>query len=81
MKRSPVDDNVESGASGLSEDGCGPEYEILRMEGVENKKRRKKHKSRDREKRHKKQRGYKPPMKRLRLILGNETRTIDLTKS
>lgn len=81
MKRSPVlEDIVESGTSGLSEDSYEPEYEVLRVEGVERSKRRKKHKSRDRERRHKK-RDYPPPMKRLRLILGNETRTIDLTHS
>ncbi|KYN06826.1 Histone-lysine N-methyltransferase Suv4-20 [Cyphomyrmex costatus] len=87
MKRSPVlDDIVESGTSGLSEDSYEPEYEVLRVEGLERRKRRKKHKSRDRERRHKKSRVLNldpppPPMKRLRLILGNETRTIDLTHS
>lgn len=87
MKRSPVlDDIVESGTSGLSEDSYEPEYEVLRVEGLERRKRRKKHKSRDRERRHKKSRELNldpppPPMKRLRLILGNETRTIDLTHS
>lgn len=90
MKRSPVlDDIAESGTSGLSEDSYEPEYEVLRVEGLERRKRRKKHKSRDRERRHKKSRELNldppppppPPMKRLRLILGNETRTIDLTHS
>ncbi|XP_012525264.1 histone-lysine N-methyltransferase KMT5B [Monomorium pharaonis] len=87
VKRSPVlDDIVESGTSGLSEDSYEPEYEVLRVEGLERRKRRKKHKSRDRERRHKKSRELNldpppPPMKRLRLILGNETRTIDLTHS
>ncbi|XP_012223320.1 histone-lysine N-methyltransferase KMT5B-B isoform X1 [Linepithema humile] len=87
MKRSPVlEDIAESGTSGLSEDSYEPEYEVLRVEGLERRKRRKKHKSRDRERRHKKSRELNldpppPPMKRLRLILGNETRTIDLTHS
>ncbi|XP_050450312.1 histone-lysine N-methyltransferase KMT5B [Cataglyphis hispanica] len=85
MKRSCLEDNVESGTS-LSEDSYEPEYEVLRVEGLERRKRRKKHKSRDRERRHKKSRELNldpppPPMKRLRLILGNETRTIDLTHS
>ncbi|EZA53793.1 Histone-lysine N-methyltransferase Suv4-20 [Ooceraea biroi] len=79
MKRSPVsDDIVESGTSGLSEDSY--EYEVLRVEGVERRKRRKKHKSRDRERRHKRSRELDldpPPPKRLRLIFGNETHTIE----
>jgi len=88
MKRSCplLEDNIESGTSGMSEDSYEPEYEVLRVEGLERRKRRKKHKSRDRERRHKKSRELNldpppPPMKRLRLILGNETRTIDLTHS
>jgi len=88
MKRSPVlEDIVESGTSGLSEDSYEPEYEVLRVEGVERCKRRKKHKSRDRERRHKRSRELSPslppppPMKRLRLIFGNETHTIDLPHS
>lgn len=85
MKRSPVlDDIVESGTS-LSEDSYEPEYEVLRVEGVERSKRRKKHKTRDRERRHKKRElnldPPPPPMKRLRLIFGNETHTIDLPHS
>ena len=94
MKRSPVlDDVIESGTS-LSED-CGndvPEYEVLRVEGVdedvlETVKPRKKHKTRDRERRHKRRElALGPPavplaMKRLRLIFGNETHTIDLPHS
>lgn len=85
MKRSPVlDDIVESGTS-LSEDSYEPEYEVLRVEGVERSRRRKKHKTRDRERRHKKRElnldPPPPPMKRLRLIFGNETHTIDLPHS
>ncbi|CAG5103713.1 Similar to Hmt4-20: Histone-lysine N-methyltransferase Suv4-20 (Drosophila melanogaster) [Cotesia congregata] len=87
MKRSPVlDDLVESGTS-LSEDSFEPEYEVLRVEGVEGSvKRKKKHKTRDRERRHKRRElnldpPPPPPMKRLRLIFGNETHTIDLPHS
>lgn len=97
MKRSPIiDDIVESGTS-LSEDSFEPEYEVLRVEGVDSSKRRKKHKTRDRERRHKRRNLNldpplppppssssslpPPPMKRLRLIFGNETHTIDLPHS
>ncbi|XP_012136594.1 histone methyltransferase 4-20 isoform X2 [Megachile rotundata] len=85
MKRSPViDDIVESGTS-LSEDSYEPEYEVLRVEGVERSRRKKKHKTRDRERRHKKRElnldPPPPPMKRLRLIFGNETHTIDFPHS
>lgn len=86
MKRSPVvDDNMESGTS-LSEDSYEPEYEVVEVEGVENTRRRKKHKTRNRERRHKR-RGLDfnpppPPVKRLRLLLGNESiSTIDLSHS
>ncbi|XP_020280876.1 histone-lysine N-methyltransferase KMT5B isoform X2 [Pseudomyrmex gracilis] len=86
MKRSLVMEDVTE--SGTSEDSIEPEYEVLRVEGLDCK-RRKKHKSKDRERRHKKSRELTfeppppppPPMKRLRLILGNETRTIDLPHS
>ncbi|XP_017756320.1 PREDICTED: histone-lysine N-methyltransferase Suv4-20 [Eufriesea mexicana] len=85
MKRSPVlEDIVESGTS-LSEDSYEPEYEVLRVEGVEKSRRKKKHKTRDRERRHKKRElnldPPPPPMKRLRLIFGNETHTIDFPHS
>ncbi|XP_043605422.1 histone-lysine N-methyltransferase Suv4-20 isoform X2 [Bombus pyrosoma] len=67
MKRSPVlEDIVESGTS-LSEDSYEPEYEVLRVEGVERSRRKKKHKTRDRERRHKKRElnldPPSPPMK------------------
>ncbi|EFN84353.1 histone-lysine N-methyltransferase Suv4-20 [Harpegnathos saltator] len=80
MKRSPVLDDIAESGTSLSEDSYEPEYEVLRVEGVERSKRRKKHKSRSHERGHKK-RDYPPPMKRLRLILGNETHTIDLPHS
>ncbi|XP_026668941.1 uncharacterized protein LOC108624513 isoform X2 [Ceratina calcarata] len=85
MKRSPVlEDAVESGTS-LSEDSYEPEYEVLRVEGVEGSRRKKKHKTRDRERRRKKRElnldPPPPPMKRLRLIFGNETHTIDFPHS
>lgn len=80
MKRSPVLDDIAESGTSLSEDSYEPEYEVLRVEGVERSKRRKKHKSRSHERSHKK-RDYQPPMKRLRLILGNETHTIDLPHS
>lgn len=85
MKRSPMlDEVIESGTS-LSEDNYGPEYEVLRVEGVDDIKRRKKHKTRDRERRHKRREIHEEPtlrpMKRLRLIFGNESRTIELPHS
>lgn len=85
MKRSSVLDDIVESVTSLSEDSYEPEYEVLRVEGMERSKRRKKHKTRDRERRHKKRElnlgPPPPPMKRLRLILGNETHTIDLTHS
>lgn len=81
MKRSPVLDDIAESGTSLSEDSYEPEYEVLRVEGVERSKRRKKHKSRSHERSHKKRDYHQPPMKRLRLILGNETHTIDLPHS
>ncbi|XP_066602835.1 histone-lysine N-methyltransferase KMT5B-like [Prorops nasuta] len=85
VKRSPIlDEIVESGAS-LSEDSFEPEYEVLRVEGVERSRHRKKHKTRNRERRNRKRElnldPPPPPMKRLRLIFGNETHTIHLPHS
>ncbi|KAG5882881.1 hypothetical protein JTB14_026170 [Gonioctena quinquepunctata] len=84
MKRSPVlDEVIESGGS-LSEDYFEPEYEVLRVEGVESTytHRKKRHKSKDRrrEKRLKHAEEELPqiPMKRLRLKFGNESHTIDI---
>lgn len=80
---------IESGNS-LSEDSYEPEYEVLRVEGVDSRPvthshRKKRHKSKE----HKKDRRQKlaeivagpPPMKRLKLIFGNESRTIDIPSS
>ncbi|KAJ8940446.1 hypothetical protein NQ318_007147, partial [Aromia moschata] len=89
MKRSPVlDEVIESGTS-LSEDCFEPEYEVLRVEGVDSSPyipyshRKKRHKSKDRrrEKRPKQTEEDEVPqipMKRLRLIFGNESHTIDI---
>lgn len=118
MKRSPVLDEVIESGSNFSEIGFAPEYEVLRVEGVENENvasdthrtgshRKKRHKSKDRERKHRKlkelmsRRTFEdiredcefkktfysssnlepvicPPTKRLRLIFGNESRTIDI---
>nr|XP_023017582.1 histone-lysine N-methyltransferase KMT5B isoform X1 [Leptinotarsa decemlineata] len=85
MKRSPVmDEIIESGGS-HSDDYFEPEYEVLRVEGVENtafSHRKKRHKSKDRrrEKRLRLAEAELPqiPMKRLRLKFGNESHTIDI---
>ena len=99
MKRSPVLDEIIESGNSLSEDSYEPEYEILRVEGVEgneNALERRRDRS-GRKKRHKEKRRRKlkeiaelfdhnpptppPPKKRLRLIFGNETRTIDIPDS
>lgn len=88
MKRSPVLDEVIESGNSLSEDSFEPEYEVLRVEGVDSQcvspysHRKKRHKSKDR----KRDRRLKyemialpnPPMKRLRLKFGNESHTIDI---
>ncbi|XP_044727593.1 histone-lysine N-methyltransferase Suv4-20 [Chrysoperla carnea] len=91
MKRSPVLDEVIE--SGLSEDNYKTEYEVLRVEGVDsdhrsfsstNSHRKKRHKAKDRRRERRLKRSTQdpiilhPPMKRLRLIFGNETHTIDI---
>lgn len=83
MKRSPVLDEVIESGNSLSEDGFEPEYEVLRVEGVESfthRKRRHKSKERKRERRLKRAESpaEPPPMKRLKLIFGNESHTINL---
>lgn len=85
MKRSPMLDEVIESGNSLSEDSFEPEYEVLRVEGVDstvNSHKKKRHKSKDR-KRERRLKQSKllpnpPAMKRLRLILGNETHTIDI---
>lgn len=82
MKRSPVLDEVIESGNSLSEDSFEPEYEVLRVEGVEctpYSHKKKRHKSKDR-KRDRKVRHIKEltQLKRLRLVLGNETHTIDI---
>lgn len=89
MKRSPMLDEIIESGNSLSEDSFEPEYEVLRVEGVGEKTsshRKKRHKSKD----HRREKRLKhlsehviphPPMKRLRLIFGNETHTIDIPSS
>ncbi|KAK5644214.1 hypothetical protein RI129_008059 [Pyrocoelia pectoralis] len=86
MKRSPVLDEVIESGNSLSEDSYEPEYEVLRVEGVDHQsshsRRKKRHKSKD----HRRDRKMKhlnypithPPMKRLKLIFGNESHTINI---
>ncbi|XP_059060037.1 histone-lysine N-methyltransferase KMT5B [Achroia grisella] len=76
VKRSPVVEEVMD---------CGattevPEYEVLRLEGVDPETVRRIKKRRRSKERHRKHSPIRPlpPMKRLRLIFGNESRTIDL---
>lgn len=93
VKRSPVlDDVIESGTS-LSEDcKVETEYEVVPVQSaadldtVGDTRPRKKHKSRDRERRHKRRnessQDVPPPLatiKRLKLIFGNESTSIDLS--
>ncbi|KAK9509768.1 hypothetical protein O3M35_007006 [Rhynocoris fuscipes] len=86
MKKSPMLDEVIESGSGWSDESYEPQYEVLRVEGVDivDVHRKRKHKSKDREHRKRKkeeryQTLHSTPLKRLRLILGNETRTIDLS--
>ena len=99
MKRSPVLDEVIESGNSLSEDCFEPEYEVLRVEGVDESQdpstihntpyshRKKRHKSKERKRDRRLKRDavethsenqQHPPMKRLRLIFGNETHTIDI---
>lgn len=87
MKRSPVLDEVIESGNSLSEDSFEPEYEVLRVEGVDSmylpySHRKKRHKSKDRKRerrlKHVESLLDRPPMKRLKLIFGNESHTIDI---
>ncbi|XP_066245529.1 histone-lysine N-methyltransferase Suv4-20 isoform X1 [Euwallacea similis] len=91
MKRSPVLDEVIESGNSLGDEYLGREYEVLRVEGVDeeapctpNSHRKKRHKSKDRKRdrrlKHAQEREELPllPMKRLRLIFGNESHTIDI---
>lgn len=80
---------IESGTN-LSEEYFEPEYEVLRVEGVDytciQTHRKKRHKSKDRKRDRKAKRSleegqvqpHQPLTKRLRLIFGNESHTIDI---
>lgn len=89
MKRSPILDEVIESGNSLSEDSFEPEYEVLRVEGVDDiystySHRKKRHKTKDkkRDKRSKEDDVIPPPlMKRLRLKFGNESHTIDIPSS
>ncbi|XP_014224233.1 histone-lysine N-methyltransferase KMT5B-B-like isoform X1 [Trichogramma pretiosum] len=90
VKRSPILDNVVGTGNADLTGSEMPEYEVLRVEGVDipdmpvSQSPRKKHKSRDRERRHKRRElvpDMAPKTKRLKLIFGNESRTIDLPQS
>ncbi|XP_049865004.1 histone-lysine N-methyltransferase KMT5B isoform X2 [Pectinophora gossypiella] len=76
VKRSPaVEEVLECGGAAEA-----PEYEVLRLEGVDPETARRLKKRRRSKERHRKHSPIRPlpPMKRLRLIFGNESRTIDL---
>ncbi|CAG4940535.1 unnamed protein product [Colias eurytheme] len=76
VKRSPVVEEVMDCGSTTEQ----PEYEVLRLEGVDPETARRIKKRRRSKERHRKHSPIRPlpPMKRLRLIFGNESRTIDL---
>ncbi|XP_045480827.1 histone-lysine N-methyltransferase KMT5B-A [Harmonia axyridis] len=87
MKRSPILDEVIESGNSLSEDTFEPEYEVLRLEGLEDNNfshfshRKKRHKSKDRKRDRERKRlldDVPPiPLKRLKLIIGNESHTIN----
>ncbi|KAK3924917.1 Histone-lysine N-methyltransferase Suv4-20 [Frankliniella fusca] len=99
MKRSPMFDDIIEWRRNMSEECFEPQYEVLRVEGIDGEesreksspKKKKKHKTKDRDKRRRKLKEESSrcngneettiPLKRLRLILGNETRTIDIPSS
>lgn len=78
VKRSPAAEELPAcGGGGAPE---VPEYEVLRLEGVDPETARrfkKRRRSKERRRNHSPVRPL-PPMKRLRLIFGNESRTIDI---
>ncbi|VVC94853.1 histone-lysine N-methyltransferase KMT5B [Leptidea sinapis] len=76
VKRSPVVEEVMENGN-VNEQ---PEYEVLRLEGVDPETARRIKKRRRSKERHRKHSPIRPlpPMKRLRLIFGNESRTIDI---
>ncbi|KAF5305902.1 hypothetical protein FQR65_LT07513 [Abscondita terminalis] len=86
MKRSPVLDEVIESGNSLSEDSFEPEYEVLRVEGVDHHSSHSRRKKRHKSKEHRRERKLKhinyqlpnPPMKRLKLIFGNESHTINI---
>ncbi|XP_013134683.1 PREDICTED: histone-lysine N-methyltransferase SUV420H1 [Papilio polytes] len=75
MKRSPAEEVMNCG--GTTDE---PEYEVLRLEGVDPETARRLKKRRRSKERHRKHSPIRPlpPMKRLRLIVGNESRTINI---
>lgn len=104
MKRSPMFDDVIEWRRNMNEECFEPQYEVLRVEGIDEEesreerreesspsRKKKKHKTKDRDKRRRREiresarcNGSEEttvPLKRLRLILGNETRTIDIPSS
>lgn len=76
VKRSPVMEEVMDCGGAVE----APEYEVLRLEGVDPETARRFKKRRRSKERHRKHSPVRPlpPMKRLRLIFGNESRTIDI---
>ena len=76
VKRSPVVEEVMDCGNATE----ATEYEVLRLEGVDPETARRLKKRRRSKERHRKHSPIRPlpPMKRLRLIFGNESRTIDL---
>lgn len=99
MKRSPMFDDVIEWRRNMNEECYEPQYEVLRVEGIDEEesrvetreesspsRKKKKHKAKRRRKLREEARcnGTEEttiPLKRLRLILGNETRTIDIPSS
>ncbi|XP_014355971.2 histone-lysine N-methyltransferase KMT5B [Papilio machaon] len=75
MKRSPAEEVMNCGSTTDE-----PEYEVLRLEGVDPETARRFKKRRRSKERHRKHSPIRPlpPMKRLRLIVGNESRTINI---